>query len=207
MSRDSIGERGGENLYGFTRNNPINLVDRDGRDNHGGGGENIVCRVTIPPVIVTFEFESSSLNKKRDTYIERRRFDFYLVGNGTYPGEGLVSDQPLFWWTGYPEVDVPDDVPPGIACTRTYTCKGTCAACDGRFKVGVPGDDIRVEGVTESDQIINQASDWFQPRYRFGHCWIDPVTEEKQRKKCEKQIKEACRSLQLSCSIHLISHM
>ena len=35
INRDPIGERGGINLYGFVRNNPLRFVDTDGRDIYG----------------------------------------------------------------------------------------------------------------------------------------------------------------------------
>lgn len=37
-NRDPLGERGGANLYGFVYNNPLNLVDTDGRQSYAISG-------------------------------------------------------------------------------------------------------------------------------------------------------------------------
>jgi RHS repeat-associated protein len=47
LSRDPIGEAGGENLYGFVGNDPVNRVDPDGRDSTTLGGNNAPPALTL----------------------------------------------------------------------------------------------------------------------------------------------------------------
>jgi hypothetical protein len=53
LNQDPIGEEGGLNLYQFVYNNPINLIDSDGREvgfNYGPGTmENVFTRIFNPP--------------------------------------------------------------------------------------------------------------------------------------------------------------
>ena len=50
LNRDPSEERGGLNVYASFFNNPIRFVDRTGRDNIGGGGENSPPdRLPVPP--------------------------------------------------------------------------------------------------------------------------------------------------------------
>ena len=53
LNRDPIEERGEINLYVFAINTPINLIDRDGRDNwHGGNNEWYTVSIEIPGLVI-----------------------------------------------------------------------------------------------------------------------------------------------------------
>jgi RHS repeat-associated protein len=57
LSRDPIGEAGGENLYGFVGNDPVNGVDLFGLQETGGG---MVALQLIPPPVLPRQFPAGS---------------------------------------------------------------------------------------------------------------------------------------------------
>ena len=57
LSRDPIGEAGGENLYGFVGNDPVNQVDPDGKDSTTLGGNNAPPAITLNCDLNAGEFE------------------------------------------------------------------------------------------------------------------------------------------------------
>jgi RHS repeat-associated protein len=57
LSRDPIGEAGGENLYGFVGNDPVNRVDLLGLQETGGG---VVALQLMPPPVLPRQWPSGS---------------------------------------------------------------------------------------------------------------------------------------------------
>jgi RHS repeat-associated protein len=157
-NRDPIGERGGLNLYGFVRNNPISRIDHHGLSDENSPSGKLCTRVQGTPEGFTDMVEGKP--EVAHTYKGE-----YKIAGPTGNGEGDDADiQIPYMGEGYEPLK--GDEPFGKRCKVKYSCKQKCKSCLGRFQVtwdgawgmsGQTAPDLRtgrtICGVPDSEKI------------------------------------------------------
>ncbi len=201
LSRDPIGERGGNNQYGLLGNNAIDEYDRYGLF---GSNVNLVCHVNGPEVgkVAEVTFGGSALT----------RVDSDQVYNYYTPSVIVVVPDKSEVGVVKPGTDAEIGLPvvvgkwetltasdgPGKRCRRKYSCSGTCKACGCEWGVASESGSTTIEGITSADMVVKLglAASSFPPKdeYDLTRCVITEREIKKAEGNCKESIHEKCRS-------------
>jgi RHS repeat-associated protein len=190
---DPIGERGGRNLYGFVRNNPLGRIDRLGLSDRNSPSGNLEIPFEAQPCGNATAIVDSG-------YAEvRARVSIKIIviapGEGGQPKDGEIGPFPI----GTRWVPMSDNEPPNVACRMKYKCTMQCCCAFGNFSPVWKGKREWVLGRVFSKMKINPWTGQ-QERDREGNwvwekakCEIDTEQLENANKDCRDTSKGKCK--------------
>ncbi|MBP7827568.1 MAG: RHS repeat-associated core domain-containing protein [Verrucomicrobia bacterium] len=200
-NRDPVEERGGRNLHGFIRNNPISRFDRLGLSDHNSPSGNLEMPFSAQPC----GNATTNVNSRYAKALTRVSIKIIVVapGEGGRAEGGEIGPFPI----GTRWLPMSGDVAPNIACRMKYKCTIKCCCASGNFNPVWKGNEEWVYGRVVSRMKItkwtgqqekDENGNWV---WTNAKCGIDSKELEKANKHCRDTSKGKCET-----KIQLRSH-
>nr|WP_276607567.1 RHS repeat-associated core domain-containing protein [Limisphaera ngatamarikiensis] len=189
---DPIGERGGRNLYGFVRNDPMGRFDRLGLFDRNSPSGNLEIPFSAQPC----GNATALVNSGSAEVWACGSVKIIVIG----PGQGGHGDagEIILLPIGTGWVPMSDNEPPNVVCKMKYKCTMQCCCAFGNFNPVWKGKREWVYGRVFSKMKINPWTGQ-QERDRDSNlvwknakCEIDLIELERADKDCQDTSKDKC---------------